>query len=240
MLEDLGIKAGEDDVIDILLATNMLSVGVDIPRLGLMVVDGQPKGISEYIQATSRVGRGKIPGLIISVLNNAKVRDRSRYETFVTWHNTLYRDVEATSVTPFASRSRDRALKAVFVALVRHLGTGMSEKPEFTKDSLEETKEIIRYIVSRADSIDSSEKDVETELLGFLNEWQRMYPEYYLNRREQEKSLLQDAEAAATKKATGNSLGKAWPVMNNMRSVETSTPFRLFPGLKNLDERRNE
>ncbi|WOF16785.1 DNA/RNA helicase [Methanoplanus sp. FWC-SCC4] len=240
MLEGLAIKAGEDDVIDIILATNMLSVGVDIPRLGLMVVDGQPKGISEYIQATSRVGRGKVPGLVISVLNNAKVRDRSRYETFVTWHNTLYRDVEATSVTPFASRSRDRALRAVLVSLVRHLATGMSEKPEFSEKSLEETEGIIRYIVSRAKSIDSSETEVGAELGKYLEEWRKMSPEYYLNRREQEKSLLQDAEAAATKRATGRSPGKAWPVMNNMRSVETSTPFKLRRGLKNLNEGSNE
>jgi hypothetical protein len=236
MLEELFIHAGEDDSVDVLLATNMLSVGVDIPRLGLMIVNGQPKGISEYIQATSRVGRGKIPGLIISVLNNAKVRDRSRYETFVTWHNTLYRDVEATSVTPFASRSRDRALKAVFAALVRHLGTDMVGSPVFSAKSREETEEIIRYITTRANSVDVSEKDVERELYAIFNEWQRMSPDCYTNGAKGEQPLLQDADAAATKKAMRRSQGKAWPVMNNMRSVETSTPFKLLFGLKNLDE----
>jgi hypothetical protein len=201
-----------------------------------MIVNGQPKGISEYIQATSRVGRGKIPGLIISVLNNAKVRDRSRYETFVTWHNTLYRDVEATSVTPFASRSRDRALKAVFAALVRHLGTDMVGSPVFSAKSREETEEIIRYITTRANSVDVSEKDVERELYAIFNEWQRMSPDCYTNGAKGEQPLLQDADAAATKKAMRRSQGKAWPVMNNMRSVETSTPFKLLFGLKNLDE----
>ena len=121
MLELLLIKAGEDGVLDVVLATNMVSVGVDIPRLGLMLVNGQPKGIAEYIQATSRVGRGKVRGLVVAVLNNGKARDRSHYESFATWHGTLYRDVEPTSVTPFASRARDRALHAVLVALVRHL-----------------------------------------------------------------------------------------------------------------------
>src|SRR6202043_4017400 len=102
-----------------------LSVGVDIPRLGLMVVNGQPKTMAEYIQSTSRVGRGAVAGLVIPILNYSKPRDRSHYETFKTWHSTLYRDVEATSVTPFASRARDRALHAVLVGMVRHLVAGM-------------------------------------------------------------------------------------------------------------------
>ena len=121
ILDMLKLTFDKEGVDDILLASNMISVGVDIPRLGLMVVNGQPKGIAEYIQATSRVGRGKIPGLVVSIYNNAKSRDRSFYETFNTWHSSLYRDVEATSVTPFSSRARDRALHAVLVALVRHL-----------------------------------------------------------------------------------------------------------------------
>ncbi|UUX93191.1 helicase-related protein [Methanoplanus endosymbiosus] len=240
MLEDLTIQAGEEDTVDILLATNMLSVGVDIPRLGLMVVQGQPKGVSEYIQATSRVGRGNVPGLVVSILNNGKVRDRSRYETFVSWHNTLYRDVEATSVTPFASRSRDRALKAVLVALIRNLGTDMLENPDLSSLKTEEKEEIIRYITDRAESIDCSEKDVEKEIRRSIDVWWRMAPEYYLYRREPEKSLLQDADAAATRRAMGINPGCAWPVMNNMRSVETSTPFKLLRGLKNLEELRSD
>ena len=117
----LKIPFNENGACDILLASNMISVGVDIPRLGLMIVNGQPKSIAEYIQSTSRVGRGDVAGLVVTIYNNAKARDRSHYETFRTWHSSLYRDVEATSVTPYSSRARDRALHAVLVALVRHL-----------------------------------------------------------------------------------------------------------------------
>ena len=99
-----------------LLATNMVSVGVDVKRLGLMVVAGQPKSTSEYIQATSRVGR-TFPGLVCTVFNWARPRDLSHYERFEHYHATFYQHVEGLSVTPFAARALDRGLSAVLVAL---------------------------------------------------------------------------------------------------------------------------
>ncbi len=104
--------------IDVLLATNMISVGVDVSRLGLMVVGGQPKSTAEYIQATSRVGR-RYPGLVTTVFNWARPRDLSHYERFRHYHATFYQHVEALSVTPFAPRALDRGLSALLVSLVR-------------------------------------------------------------------------------------------------------------------------
>jgi hypothetical protein len=99
----------------------MISVGLDIIRLGLMVVLGQPKMSAEYIQATSRVGRDPDrPGLIVTLLNVHKPRDRSHYERFENYHASFYRGVEATSVTPFSPRALDRALPAALVGLCRH------------------------------------------------------------------------------------------------------------------------
>jgi hypothetical protein len=107
--------------VDVALATNMISVGLDIRRLGLMVVLGQPKTASEYIQATSRVGRDdERPGLVVVLMNIHRPRDRSHYERFVAFHETFYRSVEATSVTPYAPRALDRGLAAVTVAMARH------------------------------------------------------------------------------------------------------------------------
>ena len=104
--------------IDVLLATNMLSVGVDVRRLGLMVVANQPKTTAEYIQATSRVGRTH-PGLVCTVMNWARPRDLSHYEQFEHYHDTFYQFVEALSVTPFAERALDRGLSALLIACVR-------------------------------------------------------------------------------------------------------------------------
>lgn len=226
MLNRLEIPSDVEGALDVVLATNMLSVGVDIPRLGLMLVNGQPKGIAEYIQATSRVGRGDVPGLVVAVLNNAKARDRSHYESFPSWHETLYRDVEPTSVTPFASRARDRALHAVLVALIRHLVPGMLDRPTLNDDALDAAKDLIRDIVQRSSAIDPEEAAVQMELERCLETWEFRAPESYWWPWRVGSSLLQDAERAASLRAMGRVPGEAWPTLNNMRSVEPSTQFR--------------
>ena len=113
--------------VDCALATNMISVGLDIPRLGLMLVLGQPKVHAEYIQATSRVGRSdEGPGLVVTLLNVHKPRDRSHYERFRHYHETFYRSVEAGSVTPFSPRALDRGFAGALVALARHLDSALT------------------------------------------------------------------------------------------------------------------
>ena len=117
----LGLQFHEKQRVDCAIATNMISVGLDIQRLGLMVVLGQPKAHAEYIQATSRIGRDDArPGLVLTLLNVHKPRDRSHYERFRHYHETFYRSVEVGSVTPFAARALDRGFAGVLVALSRH------------------------------------------------------------------------------------------------------------------------
>jgi len=110
----------ENDRVDVAIATNMISVGLDIVRLGLMVVLGQPKTSAEYIQATSRVGRDpERPGLVVTLLNIHRPRDRSHYERFTAYHESFYRSVEATSVTPFSPRALDRGMAGAAIGLAR-------------------------------------------------------------------------------------------------------------------------
>jgi hypothetical protein len=161
--------------IDILLASNMLSVGVDIDRLGLMVVSGQPKTSAEYIQATSRVGR-KHPGLIVEVFNWIRPRDTSHYERFRHYHDTFYRHVEATSVTPFSARARDRALPAVLTSYVR-LADDVSA-PEraaasFRQDNAS-AERISRIIEQRAFDATNREDvlaETQLQLSNLIDEW---------------------------------------------------------------------
>ncbi len=116
----LSLPFSEKDRADVAIATNMISVGLDITRLGLMVAFGQPKASAEYIQATSRVGRDHDrPGLVVTILNIHKPRDRSHYERFAAYHESFYRSVEATSATPFSPRALDRGLAGTLVSLAR-------------------------------------------------------------------------------------------------------------------------
>ncbi|MCK1819573.1 DNA helicase [Streptomyces sp. XM83C] len=164
----------DEDTVDVLLATNMIAVGVDVDRLGLMAVMGQPQTTAEYIQATSRVGRAH-PGLVTVMLNSARARDRSHYENFQHYHSALYREVESTSVTPFSARARERGLHAVVVALARILipearpndGAGRVEKYEGVLRG-----RIRQMLLDRAKSVAEDEADrVATEFDEFVDWW---------------------------------------------------------------------
>lgn len=172
--ENLGNDKKKDNInyaIDILLATNMISVGVDVSRLDLMVVSGQPKQTSEYIQATSRVGR-KYPGLVFTLYNASKTRDRSHYELFYPFHQTFYKYVEPTSITSFSEQARERALHAVFISMIRHILmlNGDEQAKEFNKN-LNGLDEVMNFILKRAEDLDTSqEKDITKNTKRELDE----------------------------------------------------------------------
>lgn len=170
--------------LDVVLATNMISVGLDITRLGLMVVLGQPKTVAEYIQATSRVGRddGR-PGLVVTLLNVHRPRDRSHYERFQAWHNTFYRAVEATSVTPFSPRAIDRGLAAITVALAR-LGCSELTAP-LNAVKIVKHREALNFVVeaiaerAEAQNLDrkSSEElrhKIRKQVIDLLDSWMHL------------------------------------------------------------------
>ena len=117
-------------VVDACLASNIIEVGVDVQRLALMAVSGQPKNTAQYIQATGRVGRG-IPGLVVMTYNNGKARDLSHFEHFRDYHSRLYAQVEPSSVTPFTVQLLERALHGAFLAWIRnHVPEQDQEKPQ--------------------------------------------------------------------------------------------------------------
>ena len=163
--------------LDVMLATNMISVGVDVPRLGLMAVAGQPKTTAEYIQASSRIGR-KHPGLVCTVYNWARPRDLSHYETFEQYHATFYKHVEALSVTPFSPGALSRGLAALLVSLVRL--PGMEFNPNETAMLLATqaghayVQDAIKIIEARANEVANREVAdfVREELKHKVDLWQ--------------------------------------------------------------------
>jgi len=228
ILDRLKIPAGQDGVVDVVLASNMISVGMDVQRLGLMIVNGQPKGIAEYIQATSRVGRQKTPGLVITLYNANKARDRSHYESFTTWHQTLYRDVEATSVTPYAARARDRALHAPLVAMARHLIPGMSNEPVDASRYEGDLLDVVDAIVRRAKASDHREETaVRRHLEKRMDEWMDRGAIRYWDDGKPDLSLLISAEKSAAHAAVRRRPSAAWPTPNSLRNVEASAEFVL-------------
>lgn len=188
----LELAFGEDKLrVDCAIATNMISVGLDIPRLGLMVVMGQPKTHSEYIQATSRVGRtDSKPGLVVTLLNIHKPRDRSHYERFRHYHETFYRAVEASSVTPFSARALDRGFAGVLVGLSRHLEPGMTppqgaESIGTLRSKLE--SELLDIFLSRVnvspfasqDELEERQRSVQNRVVSLLDSWKRVLDDFH-------------------------------------------------------------
>ncbi len=217
---------GKSKPLDFLLSSNMISVGVDVGRLGTMVVVGQPKTTSEYIQATSRVGREN-PGLVITTYNQSKSRDRSHYESFKQYHQTFYRHVEATSVTPFADRARDRALQALYVVLCRNLLPELAKDDAAVRFSLSspELEKIRKYILDYVNDVDEAEyDDVKLELDEIEKVWAEKASKHKQLRYKNTK--IHDQITGKDKVIDGlfepdYKEDSRFRVLNTMRSVET-------------------
>ena len=161
----------DSQALDTVLATNMISVGVDVDRLGLMMIVTQPKGTSEYIQASSRVGRSaKSPGLVLTLYNATRPRDRSHYEQFRSYHDAFYRYVEPTSVTPFSPPALERALHAVLVVAGRHVA-GWTSPKDFNRSD-DRFGSFLAFLKQRVARVDPEHVlEFENMLERRLNEW---------------------------------------------------------------------
>jgi hypothetical protein len=215
---------------DIVLASKMISVGVDIDRLGTMVVAGQPKDTSEYIQATSRVGR-RHPGLVCTLYRWTRPRDISHYEHFRGYHQSLYQHVEATSVTPFAPQARSRGLHALLIALIRHLDGGLPAGGDAARisnvsdDLIQQVLEILRR---RAHYVGEDGQEVVEEAEARLDEWRQIARVQRdlrygsmggpANGRKSSPSLMEPAPGK----------DEAWPTLTSLREVEPSAEFYFY------------
>jgi hypothetical protein len=212
--------------VDACLASNIIEVGVDIPRLSLMAIVGQPKTTSQYIQVSSRVGRDSSrPGLVVVIYGQTKARDRSHYEKFRAYHQKLYAQVEPTSVTPFSPPAVDRALHGLVVALVRQLGKLDQEAaqpdPFPLKAGSALRKRVEDVIRERVVAIAAHETmSVMSKLQQRLDEWKAWSPLSYgkFNQPPEDAPLMHPA--GSVERPEWNH--RSWATMSSLRNVDAS------------------
>lgn len=219
---------------DVVLATNMISVGLDVDRLGLMTVMGQPQSSAEYIQATSRVGR-RHPGLVVTIFNAARTRDRSHYESFNAYHGALYRAVEATSATPFAARSRDRGLHAMLVSALRMIAPDLRSTASLIRDESALVDEVISRITERVVDVEPGEAQAaKDELERLLNIWRKAaYADdglpYQATKKSPMSLLIDSSKALEDPDFVYSTSNIPWPTPRSMRDVDAETQLRPAP-----------
>lgn len=216
ILNDLEKNIYPNNAINVLMATNMISVGVDVPRLNLMTIIGQPKLTSEYIQASSRVGRAD-PGIVFTLYDGRKSRDESHYEIFQSYHQAFYKYVEPTSITPFSEPALERMLHSVFITMVRNCT--MLNDEEMAVRFNEYDSEIVKikeFILSRSRSIgDDSITATERILNEIIDKWK-------------EKATISDASLQYTKGLN--------PLMNRFyKNVDGYKGFPTMTSMRNVD-----
>ncbi|MEJ1180992.1 MULTISPECIES: helicase-related protein [unclassified Pseudarthrobacter] len=230
LLERLNLPCSSPYVVDFLATTNMLSVGVDVPRLGLMLMNGQPKATAEYIQATSRVGRSAAPGLVFGLFRSTKPRDRSHYENFRAYHSALYRHVEPTSVTPYSPPSRDRALHAALVILVRHrLGLAADGRAGEVRNRIAELRDLAAALVDVVERVEPRERaGAQTYLTKFMEDWLDR-----AKRADDDNKLLyyrSSGKGQINLIKQFNAKGDAWPTLGSMRNVDMESLVEVAHG----------
>jgi hypothetical protein len=234
----------DPEMIDILPCTNMISVGVDVPRLGLMLINGQPKTTSEYIQASSRVGRHeKRPGIVVTCYSPNKPRDRSHYENFVSYHDSIYKYVEPTSVTPFSPQAMERAMHAAQIIVMRHAG-GLKDNDKaksFNPDN-ERHKKILNLLSERISKAANRESASTKKYLNLITkEWKDLIDKsdapinFDSKDGRQKKSLLVHYDKKDQLKTDDD----FWPraTLNSMRNVDSESKIKIRTGVPGEKEK---
>lgn len=222
--EQLKKHADEANCLDVALATNMVSVGLDVDRLALMVINGQPLTTAEYIQSSSRVGRSDVPGLVFANYYRDQARSLSHYENFRAYHESFYRFVEPSSVTPFTAQAMKRALHAAIVSAVRHGDIGMEKDKDAGSFSLE--NDAIKVLLQRfkrrlKNASGHNFPEVENALDKLTKAWAKQAGESERSRMDLVYTMRGDTKNAdRLLHSHGDEAKGLWETMNSMRNVE--------------------
>lgn len=223
---------GEDGCIDALLATNMVSVGLDISRLALMVINGQPLTTAEYIQASSRVGRSNVPGLVFANYYRDQARSLSHYENFRPYHESFYRFVEPTSVTPYTFQARSRALHAGLVISLRHsLHKLRDNTSALNFDPLDSvTAKVIMDFTKRCMRSDPDRGDeIRNHVNQLVDQWAGLAVACAVEPR-QLNYTCRDSDKLASRLLYnhGDNIVGLWQTLHSMRNVESTGLFKAL------------
>ncbi|MUK60700.1 helicase [Aliivibrio fischeri] len=244
---ELEQECDSQSAIDVALSTNMISVGLDVERLAVMIINGQPLTTSEYIQASSRVGRGDVPGVVFVNYYKSQTSSLSHYENFRAYHESFYRYVEPTSLTPFTYQALKRALHATLVIAVRMSDIGLSENGDADKfqASRKDIQQLVLILKGRiknaiegtfSTELQNLEQSIKlTTTLDMLDELVDEWCHYAKESKESKRQLhfnSKDRASNSLMKIHDSMRDGLWEVQTSMRTVEDSTLVKTFRGLK--------
>ncbi|GEA51438.1 DNA helicase [Vibrio inusitatus NBRC 102082] len=244
---DLEASNDSQSVIDVALATNMISVGLDVERLAVMIINGQPLTTSEYIQASSRVGRGDIPGVVFVNYYKSQTSSLSHYENFRSYHESFYRYVEPTSLTPFTYQALKKALHASLIIAFRMSGIGLvtNGSADLFDSSKQDVSQMVQIFKDRIRNAIEGPFDSELQkqdqshklnatldmLDELIDEWSN-YAQESRSKRRQLHFNSKDRAADSLIKTHDANKQALWDTQTSMRNVEDSALINTIRGLK--------
>lgn len=232
--ERLEKRRDEPECLDAVLATNMVSVGLDVSRLALMIINGQPLTTAEYIQASSRVGRAEIPGLVFINYYRDQARSLSHYEDFRPYHESFYRFVEPTSITPYTYQARLRALHAALTIVVRHtcdhlLRNVTAGDFDPTYSAVAEAIRKLTHRCSLAAPDPERAADTKEHIDQLVAEWKNVADRCRTDKR-QLCYAVKDNDKVSDRLLYNydDSIKGVWPTLQSMRNVENTALMKLL------------
>lgn len=181
---------------DVVQATNMISVGIDIERWNTMMMIGQPLTTAEYIQSSSRVGR-KRDGLVINLYNPLRLRELSLYENYLPYHEVFYKHVEPLMATTFTEQTVKKLVTNLYLCYMIAV-KGYNSNDEVTNADIIVLKDLLRTRAEKTGSSDIFISFLESQVDQVKDD----YGDYDFNY---------------------NGVKLKFPIMNSLRDIESET-----------------